>query len=48
VGAAEKYPLLRGAVALLNPIAWAEPFGMVMILCLSTCAQGIDKRRRGR
>ncbi len=35
VGAADKYPLLRGAMALLNPIAWAEPFGMVMIEALA-------------
>jgi glycosyltransferase involved in cell wall biosynthesis len=28
---ADKYELLGGAVALLNPIQWAEPFGMVMI-----------------
>ncbi|WP_336711559.1 glycosyltransferase family 4 protein [Arthrobacter sp. USHLN218] len=27
----EKYDLLGGAVALLNPIQWPEPFGMVMI-----------------
>jgi len=35
VGAADKFPLLRGAMALLNPIAWAEPFGMVMIDALA-------------
>ena len=34
-GAAEKFSLLRGAMALLNPIAWAEPFGMVMIEALA-------------
>lgn len=28
---AQKYHLLGGAVALLNPIQWSEPFGMVMI-----------------
>ncbi len=28
---ADKYALLGGAVALLNPIQWPEPFGMVMI-----------------
>ena len=27
----EKVELLRGAVALINPIQWPEPFGMVMI-----------------
>ncbi|WP_262104046.1 glycosyltransferase family 4 protein [Arthrobacter sp. Marseille-P9274] len=31
VKAEEKYSLLGGAVALLNPIQWPEPFGMVMI-----------------
>lgn len=31
VAHAEKVALLRGAVALLNPIRWAEPFGLVMI-----------------
>jgi glycosyltransferase involved in cell wall biosynthesis len=33
---AEKYELLGGAVALLNPIQWPEPFGLVMIEALST------------
>jgi glycosyltransferase involved in cell wall biosynthesis len=32
---AEKYELLGGAVALLNPIQWAEPFGLVMIEALA-------------
>ena len=27
----EKLELLRGAIALINPIQWPEPFGMVMI-----------------
>ncbi len=36
VNAAEKYELLGGAVALLNPIQWAEPFGMVMIEAFAT------------
>ncbi|HET9444576.1 MAG TPA: glycosyltransferase family 4 protein [Acidimicrobiales bacterium] len=31
VGGAAKLDLLGGAACLLNPIAWAEPFGMVMI-----------------
>lgn len=31
VDAARKYELLGGAVALVNPIQWAEPFGLVMI-----------------
>lgn len=33
--AEEKYQLLGEAVALLNPIQWDEPFGMVMIEALS-------------
>jgi glycosyltransferase involved in cell wall biosynthesis len=36
VGGEEKYALLRDAMALLNPIAWAEPFGMVMIEALAS------------
>lgn len=36
VGGAEKLELLRNATCLLNPIAWAEPFGMVMIEALAT------------
>jgi glycosyltransferase involved in cell wall biosynthesis len=32
---AEKYQLLGGAMALLNPIQWAEPFGLVMIEALA-------------
>lgn len=35
VGGAEKHELLADAVCLLNPIAWAEPFGMVMIEALA-------------
>jgi glycosyltransferase involved in cell wall biosynthesis len=31
----EKLELLRGAECLLNPIAWPEPFGMVMIEALA-------------
>jgi glycosyltransferase involved in cell wall biosynthesis len=31
----EKYDLLKDAVCLLNPIRWAEPFGMVMIEALA-------------
>jgi glycosyltransferase involved in cell wall biosynthesis len=31
VGPADKYDLLGDALCLLNPIAWPEPFGMVMI-----------------
>lgn len=33
---ADKYALLGGAVALLNPIQWPEPFGMVTIEALAT------------
>jgi glycosyltransferase involved in cell wall biosynthesis len=34
VGNERKFELLRGAVALLNPIRWPEPFGLVMIEAL--------------
>jgi len=33
---AEKYDLMGGATAFLNPIQWSEPFGLVMIESLST------------
>ncbi len=36
VGGAEKYRLLGGATALLNPIRWPEPFGLVMIEALAS------------
>jgi glycosyltransferase involved in cell wall biosynthesis len=36
VGTADKLTLLAEAVCLLNPIAWPEPFGMVMIEALAT------------
>jgi glycosyltransferase involved in cell wall biosynthesis len=35
VGRREKLALLGGARCLLNPIAWSEPFGMVMIEALA-------------
>jgi len=35
LNAAEKYQLLGGAFALLNPIQWPEPFGLVMIEALA-------------
>ncbi len=35
LGGADKAALLRDAVCLLNPIAWPEPFGMVMIEALA-------------
>jgi glycosyltransferase involved in cell wall biosynthesis len=31
VGTDEKFDLLRSAVAMVNPLRWPEPFGMVMI-----------------
>jgi glycosyltransferase involved in cell wall biosynthesis len=36
VGAIEKYRLLGASTALLNPIQWPEPFGLVMIEALAT------------
>ena len=36
VGGAEKYKLLGEATALLNPIQWMEPFGLVMIEAMAT------------
>ncbi|GAA5197487.1 glycosyltransferase family 4 protein [Rugosimonospora acidiphila] len=35
VGTEEKYELLGGACALLNPMQWPEPFGLVMIEALA-------------
>ena len=35
LGPADKLALLADAVCLLNPIAWSEPFGMVMIESLA-------------
>lgn len=35
IGPDDKYRLLADACCLLNPIAWAEPFGMVMIEALA-------------
>jgi glycosyltransferase involved in cell wall biosynthesis len=35
VGGAEKLKLLGEATCLLNPIAWPEPFGMVMVEALA-------------
>jgi glycosyltransferase involved in cell wall biosynthesis len=35
LGEADKYELLGGAVALLNPIQWHEPFGLVMVEALA-------------
>jgi glycosyltransferase involved in cell wall biosynthesis len=36
LGCAEKLELLGGSFALLNPMQWAEPFGLVMIEALAT------------
>jgi glycosyltransferase involved in cell wall biosynthesis len=36
VGGTDKYRLLGRAAALLNPIRWPEPFGLVMIEALAT------------
>ncbi|WP_309106031.1 glycosyltransferase family 4 protein [Arthrobacter sp.] len=36
IGDAEKYELMGNAVALLNPIQWHEPFGLVMIEAMAT------------
>lgn len=36
VGGRDKLALLGDAVALVNPIAWPEPFGMVMIEAMAT------------
>lgn len=41
----EKYKLLGGALALLNPIQWDEPFGMVMLEALATGTPIIATRR---
>jgi glycosyltransferase involved in cell wall biosynthesis len=45
VGSADKYRLLGGATALLNPIQWPEPFGLVMIEALATGTPVISTRR---
>src|SRR3954451_5563692 len=36
LGCAEKLELVAGSFALLNPMQWAEPFGLVMIEALAT------------
>ena len=45
--AAEKYALLGGARALLFPIAWPEPFGMVMIEAMA-CGTPVLRPRAAR
>ncbi len=42
----EKYGLLKEAVCLLNPIRWAEPFGMVMIEAMA-CGTPVVTHDRG-
>lgn len=46
VGGADKAHLLQDAVCLLNPIAWPEPFGMVMIEALA-CGTPVIASRQG-
>ena len=46
VGFEEKLPLLQGATALLNPIRWPEPFGLVMIEALA-CGTPVLAFREG-
>src|SRR4029453_10540980 len=45
LNSAEKYQLLGGAFALLNPIQWPEPFGLVMIEALA-CGTPVAATRR--
>jgi glycosyltransferase involved in cell wall biosynthesis len=46
LGGADKYELLGGALCLLNPIAWDEPFGMVMVESLA-CGTPVVATPRG-
>jgi glycosyltransferase involved in cell wall biosynthesis len=46
VGDREKAEFLGNALALLNPIAWPEPFGLVMAEALA-CGTPVVARRRG-
>jgi glycosyltransferase involved in cell wall biosynthesis len=46
VGGTEKVELLAGAAALLNPIQWDEPFGLVMIEALA-CGTPVVAAARG-
>ena len=45
LGTADKYRLLGESVALLNPIQWPEPFGMVMIEALAAGTPVVATRR---
>jgi glycosyltransferase involved in cell wall biosynthesis len=44
----EKGPFLRDATALLFPICWPEPFGLVMIEAMACGTPACLSRRRGR
>lgn len=46
IGTEDKYRLLGGASALLFPIDWAEPFGMVMVEAMA-CGTPVVATRRG-
>jgi len=46
LGRSEKYDLLKDAVCLLNPIRWAEPFGMAMIEAMA-CGTPVVTNNRG-
>ena len=46
VGLAEKVELLAGSAALINPIRWREPFGLVMIEALA-CGTPVITNRIG-
>ncbi len=46
LGRTEKYDFLKDAVCLLNPIRWAEPFGMVMIEAMA-CGTPVVTNNRG-
>jgi len=46
LGRSEKYDFLKEAVCLLNPIRWAEPFGMVMIEAMA-CGTPVVANNRG-
>ncbi len=44
VGGGERLDLIRGATALLNPLRWMEPFGLVMIESLAVGTPVISTR----
>lgn len=46
VNDAEKIQLLRNAIALVNPINWPEPFGLVMVEALA-CGTPVITRSKG-